>query len=186
MQKQGNTQVYDPLTIVLHWGMTLMIIGLFFLGEYMVDLDYYDPWYIRAPDIHRSLGAITAMLLVMRLGWRWFSVHPMSIGRRWERLTALWVHRAFYALIAAVVISGYLITTADGQALSVFGWFEIPATLYGIENQEDIAGEFHEVLTDILMVLMVFHGLAALKHHFIDHDQVLRRMLGIKPGRSQV
>lgn len=173
---------YDLLAILLHWVMAALIFGLFFLGEWMVDLDYYHPWYHRAPDLHRSLGVVAGLLLVVRLGWRLGRGHPPPLGRPWERRLALWLHRAFYLLIAGAVLAGYLISTAEGQGVSVFGWFEIPATLWGIEQQADIAGLWHEVLTHVLFFLAIAHGLAALKHHFIDRDATLLRML--RPGAS--
>ena len=178
MRLHNDRQGYGVVSVLLHWVMAILIIGLFALGMYMVDLDYYNPWYQKAPDLHRSLGVIVAMLLLFRLGWRLLNPHPEIAGKPWEQRAALWVHRLFYAMIAAIVVSGYLITTADGQAVSVFGWFEIPATIYGFGNQEDIAGVVHEWLANLLIALTLLHTLAALKHHFIDRDLTLRRMLG--------
>jgi len=179
VQLRNNSHRYGLLAIFLHWSMTILIIALFFLGEYMVDLDYYDSWYQAAPDLHRSFGVIAAILLILRLLWRLGNVQPAIIGKPWEQQAARWVHRLFYALIIAIVISGYFITTADGQGISVFNWFEIPASFQGFENQEDIAGEFHEWLTHILILLVGLHTLAALKHHFFNHDTTLSHMLGL-------
>ncbi|PHS71519.1 MAG: cytochrome b [Methylophaga sp.] len=180
MQLANNLKSYGVISILLHWGMAVLIIGLFILGEYMVDLTYYDAWYIIAPDLHRSFGILVLLLLALRLAWRLNTIHPEGIGKKWEQYVAIVVHRLFYILILTIIISGYLITTADGQAISVFGWFDVPATVYGFENQEDVAGEVHEVLTYILITLVVLHSLAALKHHFINHDATLRRMLRSK------
>lgn len=181
-----NTQdKYGLVAMLLHWSIAIGIIGLFALGTYMVSLEYYHPWYKQAPDLHRSFGIIVAGLMMYRLGWRLFNVRPKEIGKAWERLIANWLHRFFYALIAAIVISGYLITTADGQPVSVFNLFEIPAAFKGLDNQEDIAGEIHEWLTMLLIVLVSLHGLAALKHHFINHDLTLLRMLGKADNKSQ-
>jgi len=174
---RNSSQGYGLFAILLHWLMAVLIIALFLLGEWMVGLDYYHPWYLRAPDLHRGFGVITAILLLVRLGWRLGNRHPQLIGRPWEQQIAVWVHRGFYALVAAIIISGYLITTADGQPVSVFGWFAIPATVHGWPNQEDIAGELHEWLAIIIIALTILHGLAALKHHVIDRDATLRRML---------
>jgi len=186
MHLRNDLQGYGLVAVLLHWIMAVLVIGLFVLGEYMVGLNYDDPWYIKAPDLHRGIGVIVAILLVLRLGWRWSNRRPEVIGQAWERSVALWVHRSFYVLLAAIPVSGYLITTADGQALCVFGWFELPATFYGVENQEDIAGLVHEWLAMILISLVVLHTLAAMKHHFIDRDASLRRMLGsgAPPPRS--
>jgi len=76
------------------------------------------------------------------------------------------------------MLSGYLISTADGRPISVFGWFEVPALLTSIPNQEDVAGLVHEYLAWGLVILAGLHGLAALKHHFIDRDPTLLRMFG--------
>lgn len=178
MQIRNTSQGYGLLAIILHWMMALLIIAQFFLGQYMVDLDYYDPWYKAAPDFHRSLGVIIAILLILRLFWRLANVQPDGIGKPWEQCIARWLHRLFYMLIVAVVLSGYLISTADGQGINVFNLFEIPATIHGYENQEDIAGEFHEWFTYLLLALAGLHALAALKHHFINRDYTLSRMLG--------
>ncbi len=180
MHLRNDLQAYGLVSVLLHWIMAVLIIGLFALGKYMVDLDYYHPWYQKAPDLHRSLGVITGLLLLLRFLWRWTNPQPEILGSPWERRAALWVHRLFYVLMAAIVVSGYLVTTADGQAVSVFGWLAIPATIHGIDNQEDIAGVVHEWLANGLIALAVLHGLAALKHHFIDRDPTLRRML--RPG----
>jgi cytochrome b561 len=79
---------------------------------------------------------------------------------------------------SSVMISGYLISTADGRAISVFGWFEVPALITSIPDQEDIAGLIHEYLAWGLVIFSGLHALAALKHHFIDRDPTLKRMLG--------
>ncbi|GAB7194875.1 hypothetical protein OS11_11470 [Dickeya oryzae] len=81
-------------------------------------------------------------------------------------------------LLFSILISGYLISTAEGQPISVFGWFSVPATLSGIQNQADSAGKIHLYLAWSVVILSVLHALAALKHHFIDRDVTLKRMSG--------
>lgn len=178
MQYRNTQEKYGFIAMLLHWGMAILIIGMFVLGSYMVELEYTDPWYKKAPDLHRSIGVIVAALMIYRLVWRLTNMRPRESGEAWERHLATWMHRLFYGLIAAIVVSGYLITTADGQPVVVFHLFDIPAAFTGFENQEDIAGEIHEWLTDILLALVSLHALAALKHHFINRDSTLRRMLG--------
>ena len=180
MTLNNNQQRYGYISIFLHWSMALVIIGLYFLGLYMVDLTYYDELYQLAPDVHRSLGMIMIAFLLFRWVWRLSSVHPDISGKAWEKMAAVWAHRIFYILIFVSLVSGYMISTADGQGISIFGWFEVPATIYGYDNQEDIAGDIHEVITHILMFLVAIHTAAALKHHFIERDPTLLRMLGRK------
>jgi len=178
MELNNSQQHYGLIAILLHWGMAVVIIGLYFLGLYMVDLTYYDELYQIAPDIHRSLGLIMVAFLLLRWYWRLRSVRPAISGKSWEKTAALWAHRMFYILILVALISGYLISTADGQSVSIFGWIDIPATFYGYANQEDIAGDVHEILTHLLMLLVAIHTSAALKHHFIERDTTLLSMLG--------
>ncbi len=182
MSHHSDPAGYDLISILLHWAMATLVFGLFFLGQWMVDLDYYHPWYHKAPELHRGLGVVLGALLVMRLLWRLLRPFPKPLGRPWERWLAVLVHRSFYILIALCIATGYLMSTADGRPMSVFDWFEIPATVHGFEQQEEIAGEWHDALTRALFFLAIVHGLAALKHHFIDRDATLRRML--RPGGS--
>ncbi|WJW75482.1 cytochrome b [Thiohalobacter sp. IOR34] len=170
---------YGLIAIVLHWLTAVLVLGLYGLGLYMVQLDYSHRWYQAAPALHYRIGVLLAVLLVLRLGWRLANPRPALIGRPWEQRLALGVHRLFYLLLAGILLSGYLVTTAEGQGLLVVGNLELPALLYGYENQADVAGEIHAWLADVLILLVALHSLAALKHHFIDQDPTLRHMLGM-------
>lgn len=87
-------------------------------------------------------------------------------------------HVVLYCLIFTVMITGYLISTADGRGIEVFELFVIPAFGAIIDNQEDVAGLVHEWLAYLLIAIAALHALAALKHHFIDKDNTLNRMIG--------
>lgn len=160
--------------------MAVLIIGLFVLGVYMTDLGYYDPWYHKAPDIHRSIGILVGILLLIRLFWHQINIHPRPLGASWEKTLGRLAHYLFYILLLIIVISGYLISTADGQPIFVFDWFQLPATVTWVENQEDKAGSVHEYIAYLMILLAVIHVAASLKHHFINMDPTLVRMLGIK------
>ncbi|PLX59979.1 cytochrome b [Sedimenticola selenatireducens] len=185
MRFANTRQAYGVISIGLHWLIALLVIGLFLLGLYMTSLDYYDTWYQAAPDMHRSLGIVMVVLLLFRLLWRLISPLPEPVGNdpRILRRAAELVHWGLYLLLFAIAISGYLISTADGRGIEVFGWFTLPALLPAIDNMEDVAGEIHWVLAVVMMTLVGVHSLAALKHHFIDRDATLMRMLG-RPRRS--
>ena len=180
MQWRNTTSSWGWFSIVLHWLSALVIVGLFVLGLWMVDLTYYDDWYRTAPDIHRSVGILLLIATVLRLVWIKTNVTPAVLQnhKTWERQAAHFAHNAMYALLFAIMISGYLISTADGRSINVFDWFEIPASLHGIKNQEDIAGEIHFILAVSLIALAAIHAAGALKHHFIDRDNTLKRIIG--------
>jgi cytochrome b561 len=85
-----------------------------------------------------------------------------------------------YVALFALMIAGYLISTADGVGISVFGLFDVPALVSNLPNQADTAGEIHLYIAWAVVIFAGLHGLAALKHHFIDRDATLIRMLGRK------
>jgi cytochrome b561 len=180
MQWRNSLSRYGLISIVLHWSVALLVFGLFGLGLWMVDLGYYSSWRQTAPALHKSLGLLVFGLMLLRLIWRFFSPAPplLSSYSARIRLAAKLGHSLLYAGLFALMIAGYLISTADGRGISFFALFEVPALFSGIDNQEDIAGTVHEYLAWALVVFAGFHALAACKHHFIDHDVTLKRMLG--------
>ncbi|WP_226642616.1 cytochrome b [Microbulbifer variabilis] len=188
MQARNNQHHYGWIAIALHWLMAPAVIGVFALGWWMRQLSYYDPWYQQAPSIHKSLGILLLIALMIRLLWRSINTTPKAAPGtpRWQALTAHGIHGLIYLLLLAILLSGYLISTADGRPIDVFGWFSVGATIQGIPNQEDIAGSLHEILAWTLIVLVSLHALAALKHHFIDRDATLRRMLGLPSMPSRL
>lgn len=161
--------------------MALLVTGLFILGLWMVELTYYDDWYRTAPDIHRSVGMILLLMIVLHLLWKIKNAKPAGLATYtdFENQASRVTHILIYLLLLLIIISGYLISTADGRGIEVFGLFEVPAIVYGIEKQEDISGQIHLVLAVSLMLLVVLHAAAALKHHFVDKDKTLKRMLGV-------
>ncbi|MBN7820911.1 cytochrome b [Bowmanella yangjiangensis] len=164
-------------SIVLHWLSALAVIGLFALGWWMVDLDYYSEWYREAPHLHKSIGILLALTTLLRLLWRFKKPRPETLGKPWEVNLSHFTHVLMYILLLAIFTSGYLISTADSRGIDVFNWFTVPGLGEWIENQEDLAGEVHEWLAWSLIGLVVLHALAAIKHHVIDKDNTLTRML---------
>ncbi|MGE0080070.1 MAG: cytochrome b [Thiohalomonadaceae bacterium] len=180
MQLRDDAHRYGAVSVALHWAVALTVFGLFGLGLWMTGLTYYDPWYRLGPWWHKGIGVVLCAAVLLRLGWRLGSVrpHPLPHHRPWERVAARLVHGLLYLLLLSVMVSGYLISTADGRPLGVFDLFTIPAVVSGRENQEDLAGEVHLVLASVLVALAALHALAALKHAFVDKDRTLARMLG--------
>ncbi len=174
-----NTQTgYGLVHILLHWLIVVLVAFLLPLGLWMTGLDYYDPWYRKGPDLHRAIGVLLGMLVLVRIAWRLGNPKPAPLASsRRERKIAQTAHLLLYLLPLLLVVSGYLISTADGRALAVFGWFEIPATIQGIEGQADVAGDIHFSLAMLLLTLVALHAAAALRHHFMLKDDTLRRML---------
>lgn len=172
---------YGRVSIVLHWLIAGVVLGLFVLGLWMVGLDYYHAWYHRAPELHKAVGVLLLGVMLLRLAWRSVNPLPRLPGMPLQQRLATAMHRALYGVLFAVMVSGYLVSTADGRPLDVFGLGYLPATLSGIDGQEDTAGVFHQALALCMIGLTALHVLAALKHHLVDHDRTLLRMLSAKP-----
>lgn len=180
MQLRNSSRRYGIISISLHWIFAIAVYAMFGLGLWMVTLSYYDGWYHQAPELHKSIGVLLMMGLVIRVIWRHISPPPAAPKTHsiFTRISAVAAHITLYALLFALLISGYLISTAEGKPISVFGIFDVPATLADAGSQADIAGVIHLWLAWSVVILSVLHGLAALKHHFIDKDDTLKRMLG--------
>ncbi len=170
---------YGRFNKLLHWLVAITVFGLFALGLWMTSLSYYDEWYRKGPDLHRSIGVLLMLVMVLRVALvHWMGKpRPLASHSALEVRMAQLVHLLIYVLVFAIGISGYLISTADGRGIDVFNWFTVPSLGSFFEHQEDVAGEVHEWLAFTLVGLAVLHGLAAIKHHLLDKDDTLRRML---------
>ena len=115
---------YGIIAIFLHWLMAFIIFGLFGLGLYMVDLTYYDPWYKDSLDLHKSIGMTLLLLFLLRLCWKAINQSPKPLkGPKWEQVVATATHHSLYLLLFLLMLSGYLISTADGRGVAVFNLF---------------------------------------------------------------
>lgn len=168
---------YNSLARIMHWLSAIAIFCLFALGYWMVDLTYYSEWYKIAPNWHKSVGLILFAITLFRLIYKILSKAPEIEGLEWEKKGAQIAHILLYILLLATFISGYLISTADGRGIEIFNLVTLPSMGELIENQEDIAGEVHYYLTYSLIALALLHAIAALKHHFINKDNTLKKML---------
>jgi len=116
---------YGLISILLHWSVALLTIGLFVLGLWMVDLGYYDDWYYQAPWWHKGLGFIVFLLVVFRWLWRPLAGKPAAISSTpvWQQWAAKAAHQLMNIAIVLLAITGYLIVTAKGEPLGIFDWF---------------------------------------------------------------
>lgn len=184
---KDDAQRYGWLTITLHWLSALLVIAIFGIGFYMVDLTYYDEGYQELPRLHISLGLLLAMLLIIRIAWRVSQrgkPKPLPSHSRPIRLAAASMKYVLYLLMTVMVGTGYLIETAKGDPVRFFELFDVPATWQLTPDGVDLAGEIHEVAAWSLIGLAAAHAGAALWHHFVIRDRTLRRML--RPGKPDL
>ena len=173
-----NTQDrYGALSQLIHWSIAIHVIGLFVLGYWMTGLGYYDDWYHEAPQWHKSFGILLTFIWLLRIYWIFVNAKVEHVGLKpWERFASKSTQNLMQLLVLVVIISGYLISTADGRAVDFFDLFSIPS-LYEKQGMEDISGWIHEIVAYVLIGLALGHGLMAIKHHFINADEVLKSML---------
>jgi cytochrome b561 len=172
---------YGSIAMLLHWGMAALLIVLLGSGLYMVRLPDvgFDTWKITVILVHKALGMGALFAVILRLLWRWANVLPGLVEGlpEWQQVAARFVHLAFYALMFAVPLTGWMLNSAGGYPLTFFGVFEIPDLL---ANNEFLFRRFidvHRWLAYALLLFLFVHAGAALRHHLQLRDDTLRRML---------
>ncbi|UTW13376.1 cytochrome b [Marinobacterium rhizophilum] len=182
LKLRNNDDTYGWPLISLHWLMAVAVFGLYFLGLYIIDMSYYDPNYKTLPHWHRSVGMLVLLALGLRLLCRCLDRSPRSLPGHGlaTRVMTRSAHTLLYLLMLVALASGYVMSTADGYGVQVFNWFAVPALPIELHHQADRAGWVHYWSSTALVALSCLHALAALKHHFIDKDSTLTRILGIK------
>jgi cytochrome b561 len=172
---------YTRTAMSLHWLIALMIIGMFGFGLYMVELPL-SPQKLKFYSYHKWAGVTVFLLVLARLAWR-ITHRPPALPAdtpAWQVKAAKAGHHLLYLLMVIVPLSGWLMSSAKGFQTVWFGVLPLPDLL----SKDEALGEAllltHRLLNWFFMLLVAGHVLAALKHHFIDRDGLLSRML---PGR---
>ncbi len=179
---------YGQVAMAFHWVIALLLIANIVLGLYMGDLPRSDPSKFLIVQTHKSIGLTVLLLSLARLGWRLTnpvprlppSMHP------WAKVFARVTHYLFYFLIIVIPLSGWLMVSASplGNGTSFFGLFTIPnLPFWAGETREHLRG-VHETFEGVhvymawtAIILVPIHVAAALYHHVLLRDDVLRRML---------
>ena len=174
-----NTRArYGAIAQLLHWVVVVGIV-LQFIWAWRIDESESIRQQFALVNEHKSIGMAILLLVVARLGWRAFNRPPVSpeAMSAWERRAAALSHGLLYALILALPLSGWAYSSAAGYGAEFFGLLEIPDFAPQSEALESTLGRVHEALGIALLALVSVHVLAALRHHFWLHDDVLKRML---------
>jgi cytochrome b561 len=186
MQWRNTASRYGYVATALHWVIVVGIVAQYFLAEAAEDHEGAGASTFNAANLHNSIGLTIFALALLRVLWRLVELPPSlpQTMKSYERTLARTTHFAFYALLFALPLTGWALATADQQAISFFGLFDLPQLRIGAQLPieggtltEDQLEEIHEVLFNVLLGLAVLHIAAALKHHFFDRDNVLRAML---------
>lgn len=179
MQLSNTPTRFGLFSRLLHWLLAGLMIGLIWLGWYMVDMNYYDKWYKDALHYHKSLGMLILILATVKIGWQRYTPEPAPLPglRTWEQTAARTMHRLLWATLLLLPVTGYLISTSAGQPVQLFNWLAIPAIVDIDEKPRELAITTHCYLAYATLLLAAAHAGAAIKHHIINRDNTLKRML---------
>lgn len=168
---------YTATAIRLHWLIALALIATFSLGLYMHELPL-SPTKLKLYSWHKWAGVSIFLLVLVRLAWRLGHrpPEPPATMPVWQRQASSAVHGLLYALMFAVPLSGWLMSSAKGFQTVWFGVLPLPDLVAKDEGLGEALEAAHKLLNLSMAVLVGVHVAAALKHHFIDRDDVLRRM----------
>jgi cytochrome b561 len=167
---------YGSVAKFFHWTVSFFVICLLCVGFFMGDIG---DKALRGNvyNVHKLIGLTVLCLMVLRTTWMLMNPKPGLDTSKFEKFIERSVHALFYTLLLLMPLSGWMMATAAGYLPHIGSWsFAMP----GIVKSDDIkelAGIIHEVVAWTLLTLVVLHVAAALKHHFINKDSVLRRML---------
>jgi cytochrome b561 len=183
MQIRNTQQRYGAVAQLFHWLIVALIITQFVLAT-QADRLGLGPAKIAVLARHKSIGITIFGLAVLRLLWRTINpVPPTPSGvPRWQSIAGRISHIALYALILVTPVFGWLMSSARNFSVSWFGLVTLPDLIAPDRSKYELLHDTHETLAYTLAVIAIIHAAAALKHHFIDRDDILRRML---PVRSQ-
>ncbi len=171
----AQSQTYTRTARFLHWGMALALIPLLLTGEQT--MGGHNARFL--PTLHASAGFVLLLMVIVRLGWRWKHKPPAGLSPlRLERLSAKLGHLALYAGMVLIPLTGWLAYTEHvRRSLGMR-----PASLFGLRIPllPDFGINWHLVHNwggKLMLAFIALHVAAALKHHFYDKDETLKRML---------
>jgi cytochrome b561 len=178
MEIKNTNNRYGLITIMLHWIMAVLIIGLLAEGLYMVRIPV-SLQKLKLFGWHKEYGMLVLILVCFRIGWRLANIVPALPDTipQWQKFAARSAHWAFYGFMFAMPITGWLLTSASGLPVSFFGWITFPDMVAPNADLRIWFTVIHEWLGYGLIATICLHIGAALKHHFINKDNVLTGML---------
>ncbi|MEL4180137.1 cytochrome b [Roseateles sp. PN1] len=173
---------YSAPAIALHWLLAVAIMGAFGMGLYMADLPF-SPNRLKLYNWHKWAGVTILALSALRLLWRLSHKPPADLPMpRWQAFVAHITHGLLYALFFAVPLVGWAYSSAAGFPIVWFGVIPLPDFVPKDKALADLLKDAHELLAWAMALLVLLHVGGALKHHFIDRDGLVQRML---PGRGR-
>ena len=189
MSAATTSQRYTTVAIILHWLIAAMLVSMVFVGWWMEDLRHALLEGTGSLTLtqavynwHKTAGLIILLLSLARLAWRLtHKAPPLPEGMKpWERFAAQFTHIAFYGVMIGAPIMGWITASASSFPSKLFNLdgfllphLPVPQT----ESFASLAGSVHGAAGWVILILLALHAGAALKHHILDRDGVLTRMI---------
>lgn len=173
---------YSLISKIIHWITALIILGLLCVGLYMSSLDYSAD-KIKLYNLHKSFGLLVLMLACVRVAWHFIKKKPapLKTHKKWESILSHAAHGFLYFAMFALPLNGWLMSSAGDFPITFFG-IDVPYITSKNEALFQTSREIHERLAFILMCVIGLHAAGAIKHHFIDRDETLKRMTSNRLG----
>jgi cytochrome b561 len=183
MPFRNTTRAWGSLSKAFHWLIVVLIINQWVIAERADELKGLAK--LNALAWHKSFGMTVFMLAVLRLAWRLMNPTPelATETRPWERVLANISHLLLYALIFAMPLTGWMMSSAKNYPVSWFKLFQFPDLIAPAEQTFHQMHDLHHLLFNVLVGVALLHVAGALKHHFIDRNDVLKRMLPFGGGK---
>lgn len=180
MQWRNSRTRYGLPAQTLHWGIVLLLLILFPLGWYMTNLPLGIEKF-EAYQLHKSLGLIVLAALLLRMLWRWFNPPPplpveMPVP---IRIAAKFMHFALYGALFGQIGLGVAMSFKANAPINFFKLFSLPNPLTPDKQAAEWLSTAHSWTGNAIVSLIALHAAAALWHHFVRGDDILRRMLPI-------
>lgn len=176
---KNTLENYGTVAKLFHWIIALLVITLLTVGFIMINLPDNTPSRGSVYTVHKLVGLTVLLIMLFRLAWTIINPKPVLPKKapHWEKWAVYLVHGALYVVLLAMPLSGWVMSTAADHAPHL-GNLSLP--LPGIPISKTLsenAEQAHEILAWVLIVLIIIHILAALKHYFVDKDNILQRMM---------
>jgi len=173
---------YTRTAVALHWAVAAFIITAFSLGLIVSDLPF-SPQKLRWINYHKWLGVTVLLLVALRALWR-LTHRPPALPPMpaWQVFGAKLSHGLMYTLMFAVPFSGWLFSSADGFQVVYLGLLPLPNLVAKNKLLADTLFDIHQGFAWTLFYVLLLHVAAALKHHFLDRDDILRRIFRWRAG----
>lgn len=181
MRMRNSEAGYGVISRINHWLTAVLMITVFLLGENMEELEEGSSAASDLFNLHSSLGLLVLALVILRLAWKPLggSVPAVSTST-WQDTLAKAVRLVLWGSLIGMPLSGWAMVNGEGHLVTFFNMLDLPQLVASGSIIGEAAEEIHEILPNLFLGALSLHIVGALKHHWVDHDCTLHRMISGK------